>query len=104
MANREVYPSALFPNRGDLSAEAGAVTTTVVGIQTTPVASTTPTVGQSLIAIDDGTGTGSVIWTPESAGDWVMINGIPVSDDYEFGINLPIAVSTQSPAVTINGV
>lgn len=102
MSNREVYPSALFPNRGDLSAEAGDVTTTVVGIQTTPVASTTPTVGQSLIAIDDGTG--SVIWTPESAGDWVMINGIPVSDDYWFGINIPIAASTQSPGVTINGV
>lgn len=102
MSNRESYPSALFPNRGDLSAEAGATTTTVIGLQTTPVSATAPTQGQSLIAVDPGTGT--ITWTPESAGDWVMINGIPVSDDYEFGINVAIAVSTQSFGVTINGV
>lgn len=102
MANREIYPSALFPNRGDISAEAAAVSTTVVGIQTIPVSPTTPLIGQSLIAIDDGTGSGGVIWTPESAGDWVMINGIPVSDDYEFSFNVTLS-NTNSPAVFING-
>ena len=101
MANRESYPAALFPNRGDISAEAGAVTTTVIGIQTTPVDPIAPTQGQTLIAISQA---GVMTWTPESAGDWVMINSIPVSDDYQFGINLPIAASTKSPAVTINGV
>ncbi len=96
MSNREIYPSALFPNRGDLSAEAGATTTTVIGIQTTPVSSTLPMQGQSLIAV-------SGIWTPESAGDWVMINGIPVSDDYFFSFNVTLS-NTNSPAVFINGV
>lgn len=43
MANREVFPSSLFPLKGDVSAGAGATSATVVGIQTIPVASTTPT-------------------------------------------------------------
>ena len=35
--NREIFPASLFPLRGDVSAEAGATTATVVGIQTVPV-------------------------------------------------------------------
>ncbi len=34
MANRQVWPASLFPLRGDLLAEAGATTVTVVGIAT----------------------------------------------------------------------
>ncbi|PWT75533.1 MAG: hypothetical protein C5B59_08625 [Bacteroidetes bacterium] len=34
--NRETYPASLFPLRGDVSAEAGATTVTVVGINGTP--------------------------------------------------------------------
>lgn len=37
MANREVYPSSLFPLRGDLSAEAGATTVQVIGLDGTPI-------------------------------------------------------------------
>jgi hypothetical protein len=35
--NRQIFPSALFPLRGDLLAEAGATTVTVVGIQQIPI-------------------------------------------------------------------
>ena len=38
MANSEVYPSSLFPLRGDLSAESGATTVEVIGLQTIPIA------------------------------------------------------------------
>jgi len=34
--NRETYPAALFPLRGDLNAEAGATTVEVIGLQTIP--------------------------------------------------------------------
>lgn len=37
MANRETYPASLFPLRGDLSAEAGATTVKVIGLQGTPL-------------------------------------------------------------------
>lgn len=37
--NRQVYPSSLFPLRGDISAEVGATTVTVTGIQQIPVVS-----------------------------------------------------------------
>ena len=35
--NRESYPSSLFPLRGDLSAEAGATTVEVTGLQNIPL-------------------------------------------------------------------
>lgn len=37
--NRQCFPSSLFPLRGDISAEAGATTVTVIGIQKIPVVS-----------------------------------------------------------------
>lgn len=45
MANRQVFPSALFPLRGDISAEAGSVTVLVQGIQGIPVTTATPNNG-----------------------------------------------------------
>ena len=39
MANRQVYPSSLFPLRGDVSAESGATSVLVTGIQGIPVIS-----------------------------------------------------------------
>jgi hypothetical protein len=42
VSNRQVFPSSLFPLRGDLSAEAGATKVTVVGIQNTPVSPVAP--------------------------------------------------------------
>jgi hypothetical protein len=35
--NRETFPSALFPLRGDLNAEAGATTVEVIGLQNIPI-------------------------------------------------------------------
>jgi hypothetical protein len=37
--NRQIFPSSLFPLRGDVSAESGATTVRVVGIQDIPVVS-----------------------------------------------------------------
>lgn len=53
MANRETYPAYLFPLRGDLSAEAGAVSVRVVGLEGTPinVAATTLMNGE-MISLD----------------------------------------------------
>ena len=39
MSNRQVYPSSLFPLRGDVSAESGATSVLVTGIQGIPVIS-----------------------------------------------------------------
>jgi hypothetical protein len=97
MANRESYPSQLFPLRGDVSAEAGDTSVTVVGIQTTPVDPTAPTQGQSLIAVNG-------VWTPESVGAAIMVEGIPVSDDYEIGVEISPVGTTGSPAVLVEGV
>jgi len=83
MANREIYPSALFPNRGDLSAEAGATTTTVIGIQTVPVSPTPPTNSQTFVDIDG-------VWTPETINASITVNEVPISDDYEISVNLPL--------------
>ncbi len=94
MANREIYPSALFPNRGDLSAEAGATTTTVVGIQTVPVTPVLPTDSQILVDING-------VWTPKSINASITVNQVPVSDDYEIGVNLPL-FGNGGP-VSING-
>ena len=49
--NRQVWPSALFPLRGDVSAEAGQVLVTVIGLQTRPVVATLPTDQQVLVYI-----------------------------------------------------
>jgi hypothetical protein len=73
--NRCVYPSSLFPLRGDLLAEAGASTVVVVGVQTIPI--TPPSlsingVGQSFdqhIYING---------KPDGANPWgVYVNGTP---------------------------
>jgi hypothetical protein len=35
--NRQVYPSSLFPLRGDVSAEANAISVRVIGVQGIPI-------------------------------------------------------------------
>ena len=75
MSNRQVWPAGLFPLRGDISAEAGATTVTVVGVQKIPI--TAPSlsingVGQSFdqhIYINGKT---------DGANPWgIYINGAP---------------------------
>lgn len=57
--NRETYPSSLFPLRGDLSAESGATSVVVTGIQEQPVDPTVPLPQQLLVYGSDG------VWHPE---------------------------------------
>jgi hypothetical protein len=51
MSNRQVWPSSLFPLRGDLSAEAGATTVKVIGIQGISVSNGTPLDQQSIVFV-----------------------------------------------------
>lgn len=94
MANRETawYP---IPDAGDISVAPGASTTTVVGIQTTPVTPTPPTVSQMFVDIDG-------VWTPETVNASITVNELPVSDDYDIGVNLPL-FGNGGP-VSVNGV
>lgn len=55
MGNRQVWPSSLFPLRGDLSAEAGATTVKVIGIQGTPVSNVAPTTTNQTLIYNSGT-------------------------------------------------
>lgn len=81
MANRQNFPSSLFPLRGDISAEAGQTTVTVEGIQTQPVDPAVPDTGDTFIYEADG------VWHPGKTNASVLVNGIPVSDDYDFLVN-----------------
>lgn len=107
MSNRETYPASLFPLRGDLSAEAGAVAVTVVGIQNIPVdAPVNPT--------DDGkvatyiNADGKIEWkTVISGGSAVKLNGIVRSADFLFLVNAAMTINYGSDSflgVRINGV
>ena len=78
MANRCVFPSALFPLRGDVSAEAGAVTVTVIGIEGFPISG--PPTGPDTLVFNTTTNQ----WVPTAVNGTVMSNGIPVSGDYAF--------------------
>ena len=82
---RQVYPSSLFPLRGDVSAEAGATSVLVTGIQGTPI-----NAGYSLNAYD-------TILYNEDAGVFVFGSPwqIPVGQVLEFegyGYN-PVGIS-----------
>lgn len=95
--NRQVYPGALFPLRGDISAETGATRVTVIGIQTIPVSPIAPSTvaPQTLVAI------GGTLYTPEFLDTSIQFNGVPVSDDYEISFNLPLGPA--STPLSING-
>ena len=99
MANRESYPSAQSPLRGDVSGAAGATTVTVTGLQTIPVKSGTPSDQQVLTYIAaDGQWEAS---SNSSANRSIEVNGIVLSDDYDIGVNLVLG-TTNSP-VLVNG-
>ena len=75
--NRCVYPSALFPLRGDISAEAGQVLVTVKGLQTIPVLATTPTDQQVLtyVAVNGD-------WEPSSVSGSPNLDGGTANTNY----------------------
>jgi hypothetical protein len=95
--NRQVFPSSLFPLRGDVSAEAGATRVVVQGLQTVPISTTPPstTAPQTLVAI------GGDLYTPEYLDTSIQVNGVPVSDDYDIGVNL--AIGPAGTPVKVNG-
>jgi len=97
MANRQVFPSSLFPTLGDVSGAAGSTSLTVVGIQKIPVSSTAPSTAnpQTLAAI------GGTLYTPTYMDTAIQINGAPISDDYDIGVNLTLG-TTKTP-VLVNG-
>lgn len=103
MANREIYPSSLFPLRGDLSAEAGAVTTTVIGIQTVPIdAPVSPTDdGKVATYIDTDK---RIEW--KSSNQPLRINGA-AAGDYLISVNTALTINYGSDdflGIRINGV
>jgi hypothetical protein len=106
MANRQTYPAdALFPLRGDLSAEAGAVAVTVIGIQNTPtdkpVSPTDDLKVATYVDVD-----GRIEWKTPSGGVGaaVEINGVGVSSDKQVGINAVYDGSAPTWVFTINSV
>jgi hypothetical protein len=94
MATRETYPAQLFPLRGDLSAEAGDTLVTVVGLQTTPIDPETPggtnvspaVSSPALVALGGSTLT-QATWTPVLLDNSILVDAVPVSDDYSFLVN-----------------
>lgn len=84
MANRECYPSSLFPLRGDLSAEAGATSVNVVGIQTIPVSSLVGTAPVDGLVLGYAAVNGDI----EQMGTaGIAVNGVMVSMDYDIFVN-----------------
>ena len=102
--NRETYPSSLFPLRGDLRAEAGAISVTVIGIQDVPtdkpISPTDDLKVATYVDID-----GRIEWKVASAGVGaaVKINGVGVSTDKQFFINAVTDGSAPTWIVQING-
>jgi hypothetical protein len=101
--NRESYPSALFPLRGDLSAEAGATKVEVTGLQNIPLKANPLTDGTvpTYVAAN-----GDIEWLAGGGGVLpVLINGTP-SGDYLIMVNTAITVNYGSDdfiGVRING-
>lgn len=100
--NQETFPASLFPLRGDVSAEAGAISVRVQGIQNTPVTATPPTDGQTLAYV---AASNLLVWS--SGGAVVRINGIGVSSDYLLLLNTAFTINYGTDdflGVRINGV
>jgi hypothetical protein len=102
--NRETYPASLFPLRGDLSAEAGATTVKVIGIQTFPI-------DAPVNPADDGkvptfvAADGRIEWRV-GGGSTVSVNGVGVSNDYLILADTAIAINYSNDVflgVRVNG-
>ena len=75
--NRETYPAALFPLRGDLSAEAGATTVEVTGLQNIPLKANPLTDGAVPTYVSAN---GDIEWLASVGDAPVLINGLPAGD------------------------
>lgn len=97
--NRETFPSALSPIQGDAIANAGATQVKVVGLQGYPVASTPPTINNTLVF--NGTA-----WVPSSvsstqANQSILVNGVVMSDDYSVSVKAILGIA--SSPLFVNG-
>ena len=100
--NRESYPSSLFPLRGDLSAEAGATTVEVTGLQNIPLKAN-PLVDGAVPTYVSANG--DIEWLASVGDAPVLINGLPAGD-YLIMVNTAITVNYGSDdfiGVRING-
>lgn len=100
MANRQSFPSSLFPLQGDISAEAGSILVKVQGIQGVPVTATSPTNGQTLQYVAANS---DIEWTAGGGNNAVQIDGVGVSSDKQFFINAVTDGSAPTWVVKING-
>lgn len=106
--NRETFPSSLFPLRGDLSAESGATTVRVIGIQTVPIDQpVSPTDDLKVATYIDADK--RIEWKTGGSGETnaVLINGVGESDDFLFLVNAVFTNNYGSDVflgVRINGV
>jgi len=104
VANREIYGGGpgLFPLRGDLSAEAGAVTVEVIGLQTIPIAPNPlidKTVPTYVAANND------IEWlASQTANIDIFVNGNPVSEDALILVANNFILAGDHLAVVVNGV
>jgi hypothetical protein len=104
MANRIVYPSSLFPLRGDLSAESGATTVEVIGLQNVPMAAN-PLVNGFVPTYNSANA--DIEWEASGGGTAVSINGKIVSSDFLFLVNTAFTINFSGDSflgVRINGV
>jgi len=103
MANSEVYPSSLFPLRGDLSAESGATTVEVIGLQTIPIAPnpyTDKAVPTYVLSNDD------IEWIVPTGGggsNAIYVNGNPVSQDSLILVDNKFILVGDYLGVLVNG-
>lgn len=100
--NRETYPAALFPLRGDLSAEAGATTVEVTGLQNIPLKANPLTDGAVPTYVSAN---GDIEWLASVGDAPVLINGLPAGD-YLIMVNTAITINYGGDdflGVRING-
>jgi|ERR1035437_2823722 hypothetical protein len=91
MANRETYPSSLYPLGGDLYADAGDVTVEVIGLQTVPLG---PLVDGGVATYNEFEKT--IDWEIPNGGDAIKCNGVEVSSDYLILCNTAFVINYGS--------
>ena len=101
--NVESYPATLYPLRGDVSAEAGATTVEVIGLQGLLLGVNPLTDGGVPTYISAN---GDIEWRAGS-GNVVKVNGVGVSADYVILVDTAIVINYALDnflGVLINGV
>ena len=99
MANRQTFPSSLFPLQGDVSAEAGSISVEVIGLQNIPIAPN-PLVNGAVptyVAANN-----DIEWLVAN-GSAVEINGVGVSPDKKIFIN-GVTDGSLVWSISVNGV